>query len=69
MNEMIIWDTGDGEYTIVSGGMNAFVVGVPAEITRISRSEIDMPWMDKQYKRVQSSDLPSALVEAIKWKG
>jgi hypothetical protein len=66
---MIIWDTKDGEYTIVSGGMNAFIVGVPAEITRISRSEIDMSWMDKRYKRVQSSDLPPELVEAIKWKG
>lgn len=68
MNEMIIWDTGNGEYTIVSGGMNAFVVGVPAEITRISRSEIDISWMDKQYKRVQVSDLPPSLVEAIKGK-
>lgn len=74
MNDVIVYDAGkdaDKRYTILYGGMKAFIVGEDAvedhrNIEVVSRQEVDVPWMDKNYKRIPSTNLPESLIAAIR---
>jgi hypothetical protein len=76
MNDIIVWDNGEendttGRYTLLYGGMSAFIFGENAKedhrnVEKISKAEVDIQDMDKRYKRISHTILPVALIEAIK---
>ena len=76
MSKVIIWDTkenSDERYTVLAGH-KAFVFGEsaqedPKNITVISGSEVDVPFMDSRYERIPATGLPKPLVEAVLKRG
>jgi len=76
MNDIIVWDNGEvndttGRYTLLYGGMYVFIFGENAKedhrnVEKISKAEVDEKDMDKRYKRIPYTILPSTLIDAIK---
>lgn len=71
--EIKIWDSGcdnDDRYTILCGN-KAFIFGNSAledsrNIEVVSKNEIDIQWMDTNYKSSSLVSIPSEILRAIK---
>jgi hypothetical protein len=72
----LVWKDNE-EYTVVLG-RKGLVIKMdseyqdyidPKNIEVLSADEINVPWMDKSYKRVDLLSLPEVMITAIKARG